>query len=612
MKINNYIGSLASAALLMFGMAACSPDEYDLGDKDVTSADLVEGTAYSITHDSSNPNIVYLKSLMADRYQVSWIHPQGRSQDAEVELDIPFPGTYDVLFGVNTRGGYVYGDTAHFTVSDFCADFVNNELYTMLTGGVGQSKTWIPDNGNYGLASGELSYGDPSNALGWNNFTPNWEPAAGGGGEASSATSPFFKSSWTFDLKNGANVQVHTVSNDGAVTDTEGSYLLDLDNHQLNLTDVQILHEPSWDNRGDATDWSKNIRIVTLTENQLRVAMLRNPETSGEGEWWLVFNFVSKDYADNYKAPEVEVYPTMEDGWRDFVEPKNDKLVTYKFTGFDWYDKDGTAKGVESVAAVSNIEDMQIQLNSGDNTYTFTNLDGSTTTGSYTLSSDGVYTFTPALPTVNLSDDGRAVLTSNSGELRILGFSQANNCDARTGGLSNIVWGAREYDDQGNFYQYMGYKLEVVRAGVQKTYKGGLHFFDTGWSFQQSDDVFIVDGTDADYTFTINGSSSSAYGIYLDIEKLLQDHPNCDVAVKDIKVDGTSIDFDDSAIDRGTGDAATTARRYILNPWGATAGDASKYNFSSSIAVTVSVKMDNGTPFVASGAKKHTAKHARR
>lgn len=92
MKINHYIYALAGAALMLFGMAACSPDDYDLGDKDVTPADLVEGQAYTITHDGQNPNIVYLKSQMADRYQVNWIEPQGRSQEKEVTLKIPFPG----------------------------------------------------------------------------------------------------------------------------------------------------------------------------------------------------------------------------------------------------------------------------------------------------------------------------------------------------------------------------------------------------------------------------------------------------------------------------------------------------------------------------------------
>lgn len=611
MKINKYIYSLVGAALMLFGFAACSPDSFDMGDKDVSSADLTEGTAYSITHDSSNPNIVYLKSLMDSKYQVSWIEPQGRSQEAEVELHIPFPGTYDVQFGVETRGGVVYGETAHFTVDNFYAGFVDNELYTYLSGGVGQSKTWIPDDGNYGLASGELSYGDPSNPLGWNTFTPNWEPGYGGGGEASSADSPFKNSYWTFDLKDGAHVQVHQVSNSGAVAESSGTYLLDLDNYRLNLTDAQILHEPSWDNRGDANDWSKDIRIVTLNENQLRLGMLRNAETSGEGNWWLVFNFVSKDYADNYEAPEVLYEPKLEDGWRDFVEPKTDKVVTYQFTGFDWYGKDEntTAKNVTGVTPIDNISDMQIVMNSGDNTYEFTAPDGTTTTGSYTLSSSGVYTFTPALPTIALSGDGRAVLTNNEGQLRILGFSQANNCDGRTGGLDNIVWGAREYDDQGNFYQYIGYKLSVVRAGVTKTYKATLNSNSADWSNAQSADVYVTDGVDGEYTVTINGSDNNFYLLYLDFDKkLLADHPNVDITITGIKVDGNSISFDDAAIDKGTADGdGVTPRRYIVNPWGATAGEASKYNFNSSLSVTFSVKMDSGTPYIVS-AKRHRIK----
>ena len=152
----------------------------------------------------------------------------------------------------------------------------------------------------------------------------------------------------------------------------------------------------------------------------------------------------------------------------------------------------------------------------------------------------------------------------------------------------------------------MGYQWSVVRAGVAKTYKGGLHIFDTGWAFQQSDDVFVKDGSDGTYTFTVNGSCSNVYGVYLDIEKLLKDHPNCDVVVKSIKADGKDVDFNDAEIDRGTGDDATTARRYIVNPWGATAGLAAKCSFTKTLSVTVDVKMDNGTPFIKSkDAKAH-------
>lgn len=596
MKIKKYIYAMVGAVLVLLGLSACSPNEYDLGDKDVTSADLVEGTAYSITHDDDNPNIIYLKSLMADRYQVCWVHPQGRSQEKEIELHIPFPGTYDVLFGVETRGGVVYGDTAHFTVSDFCADFVDNELYTMLTGGVGKSKTWIPDTGDYGLASGDMSYGDPSvTDAEWNNFTSNWDPS----GNVQDASGNFSNSTMTFDLINGANINTTTVSSDGTSTSAKGTYLIDADNHRLNLTDCKLLHSPKVDNITDEVGWKSDIHIVTLTDNQLRLAVLRNKETSGEDKWWIVFNFVSKDYADSYEAPEDNASPTLEDGWRDFVEPKNDKIITYQLSGFNWYNKDGSSKAVTAVSANSNNDDLTIALNSNSNTYEFTSPSGSTQSGSYTLSDDGIYTFSPSLPTVNLSADGRAKFKCNSdGTLRILGFSESANCDGQTGGLSSIAWGSKEYDDQGNFYQYMGYGFDVVRAGTKKTYPAILHLFNTSWSTQESDPIYVVAGTDADYTLTIKGSCSTTYGVYLDVDKILKDYPDCDIVIKDIKVDGKEVSFDDSSIERCSGDGTNAARRYLVNPWGATASNASKYVFSSSLTVKISVKMDNGTSFI--------------
>lgn len=96
-------------AVLALLVAACSPDDYSLGDKNITSDDLVEGLAYTLTHDSSNPNIVYLKSLLPSSYTTLWDTPQGRSQEAEMTLKMPFAGDYQVRMGVETPGGVVYG-----------------------------------------------------------------------------------------------------------------------------------------------------------------------------------------------------------------------------------------------------------------------------------------------------------------------------------------------------------------------------------------------------------------------------------------------------------------------------------------------------------------------
>ena len=72
--------------------SACTPDEYEMGSKAFAPEDLVEGVAYSVTHDANNPNIVYLKSLLGPEYTPLWEHPQGRSQEAEVTLQMPFEG----------------------------------------------------------------------------------------------------------------------------------------------------------------------------------------------------------------------------------------------------------------------------------------------------------------------------------------------------------------------------------------------------------------------------------------------------------------------------------------------------------------------------------------
>ncbi|MEL7599064.1 MAG: hypothetical protein AAGU18_03060 [Proteiniphilum sp.] len=589
MRLKSSIYLFVASILMLF--SACTPEQYDLDEKDVTPDDLVEGLAYTITHDPINPNIVYLESKMGNSYTALWEHPQGRSQEKKVTLQIPFDGTYTVRFGVQTRGGVVYGEPATFIIHDFYAGFVTNELWTLLTGGVGASKTWIPDNGKYGLAPGELSYADPGGTVEWNNWSPNWEPAAGF--TMAAGDNPIWESSMTFDLINGANVAIDDRSS-GGVGQKKGSFMLNTDVHTITFTDADLLHTAGWSHM--TSNWKKDLKILTLTENQLRIGILRQKDTSGEDPWWIIWNYVSKEYADNYEAPAQEIFPTLPDDWRDYVEPKTNLVTTYKLSDdkpFDWCNLDGSQKGIANIAARSGVEEVTLVLNSGTGDYTLTDLSGVEHKGKYSLNNEGIYTFSEALPEIELSADGRAIFKSNPDRtLRIMSYETSDF----TGGLTDLWLASKELDDQGNLYQYMGYHFVAQTAGAVKSYKATMHFFDTGWTFTVSEPLFIAG--DGDYTFVIPGASGTPYGLYLDIQKILKENPNMDVAIKDIKVDGASISFDDTVIDRGIGDDDTTARRYILNPWGATAGDAPKYVFSSTIAVTVTVKMDNGTPFI--------------
>lgn len=332
MKLKHYIYSFIASVALLF--AACSPDEYNLGAKDLTIDDLVEGLAYTITHDVNNPNIVYLESKVGSKYTALWEHPQGRSQEQKVTLKMPFAGTYKVTFGVMTAGGYVYGEPATFTIDQFYAGFVEDELWTLLSGGVGESKTWIHDNGKYGLASGEMDYADPSTTVEYNNFSPNWSPGKGHTGDDN-----IWQSTMTFSLAGGAQVEVHNVSANGNV-DESGMFMLNTDAKTLTFTNANIMHTQGWNNK--TTNWSKGLKILTLTKNQLQVAVLREL-VSGESEWWMIWNYVSKEYADNYVPEDMpDPVPDIDGDANNILTTSNTKTwVLSTNSPYDWSDLNG-------------------------------------------------------------------------------------------------------------------------------------------------------------------------------------------------------------------------------------------------------------------------------
>jgi len=295
-------------------------------------------------------------------------------------------------------------------------------------------------------------------------------------------------------------------------------------------------------------------------------------------------------------AGDTEVFPSLAEDWRDYVEPKTAKQMTFKFAEEDWFDimnLDGTNKGLTgSYTANDAISDIRLEFNRNDNTYKYTAGSGDVVSGTYTLSDDGVYTFSDGIIAENLSSDGTFQMKANADNtLRIMQVV----LDDYTGGIKDLWLGSEMKDDQGNRIQYMGYHLVPVVAGAGdvKRYTGILQFFDTDWVFQTSENVFITG--DGSYTFTINGSSDKPYGIFLDVAKIFKDNVNVDLIITSIKADGKDVPFDDTVIDRGVGDDPGTARRYILNPWGATAADAPNYVFTSSLEVTIKVVMDSGS-----------------
>lgn len=435
-KILKLLSVLPVVAILLH---TCTPDEYELSDKDLSAEDLVEGIAFKIEHDDANPNIVYLTSLMSSQFTPLWSHPQGRSQQEAVTLRIPFAGTYDVVFGVQTRGGAVWGDTVTFTVDNIFPGFISDPLWTLISGGPGEEKTWyfdLDENAVSRYFLGPLYFYGTDDS--WVTVTEgqtvsgdswNWKPDYIGNSWLMSAAD---FGSMTFSLKGGAYLTVDHKSIESRGIE-QGTYMLDVDNHTMRTQSATILHDVNRD--GVVVDWGA-IKIMSLTDSTMQLAVLRDPVLSGEGVCLLVYNFISKDYKDNWVPGEVaEPEPALPEGWQDDISQtvsKSVKWVLSPVTPFNWANLDGSLMnaGWTSIdkydgwtgltpADVDNYADFSLTLNSDNNTAIYVAPDGTTSTGSYNLDEKGVYTFTDIKPNFVICGGWVTLTTTDENQWRI-------------------------------------------------------------------------------------------------------------------------------------------------------------------------------------------------
>ena len=562
-------------------VAACSPDDHTLSAPALSPEDLVEGIAFSITHDSSNPNIVHLTSLLPDSYQIAWMTPQGSSLGKERTLKIAFDGEYEVQMGVSTRGGYVWSNPTSFSINDFCADFVSGELWEYLAGGAGGSKTWVPDNGNYGMKQGFYSCFDPSavhadmllkdGTIGnwYADGKTWWEPANGDVG----ITEDDLKGEMTFSLAGNAGYSV-TFTNGISPDQQTGIFNFDPDNMTMSLDGAEIFHALWADDKSE--DWSKDLQVLVLTENQLMIANYRSEALSGEDRCIYCWNFVSKEYADSYVPGDVpDPEPVLPDGWKDDISQTvitSVKWVLSDQNPLDWCQLDGTLmNGWNSPADypdwlgtpdTSVYGDFSMTLDSKDNSAVFAYPDGTSVSTTYELDDKGIYTFADNVPATSVIGWASFELDANNG-LRIMRIEKDP-----FGDVSGMWLGKRDPEKP----EYLAYHF-VPTAGsnggeTNKGYVATLNFNNTSdWTMVTGPQVIVKD--EGTYTASIDVTWTAGDPmLWLDVNPLLKDHPNADVILKDIKIDGSSISFDDSAVSRCIGDDPTIYRRYICNPWG--------------------------------------------
>lgn len=320
-----YICSLIASVLLIF--SACSPDEFDLGKKTYTYEDLVEGTAYTVTPDAEDPNTIHLRSSVKGVTPL-WETPQGRSQEAAMDIQLPFAGDYEVTFGVITPAGTVYGEPYKFTVAMNNFNMLSDEIWNNLAGGVGKTRKWVPVDGNYGIGrcTGPVMYmsntdvkNDNSNSsdlmFGSANWAPNWDP--GFQDWLVPANDPYMSSYMTFglDAAKGCTAEVFRNTTSGGAK-MNGKFSLNLTDPKrptITFIDCYSLHNEGFDEV--CNNYAQNLKIIELTPYLLQIATMR---TNSEGPWWIVWNFISEE-----AQQDPSIIPTDDPG---LLQPADVKL----------------------------------------------------------------------------------------------------------------------------------------------------------------------------------------------------------------------------------------------------------------------------------------------
>jgi len=300
---------ITSFLMLTMLVSSCSPDTYSLdGVTDKSDIDFEITQDYAV---DPGGNTVILKNKTKG-VVLNWDYVTGKSNKATEKVQYAFAGNYTIKISAVTAGGIVELDPVTITVDTDNLSYVNDPLWTALSGGVGNKKSWVADNGKYGMAPGAMSFADPNNPdlpVEWDNFTPNWEPE--GNANSSTDADMHWGRYMTFSLTGGPFMTVHEANG----TEIEsGTYFLDINAHTLTTTGATILRPDNY--IANASNWNNNIKILKLTENQLRIAILR---TNSEGPWWYIWNFVSKEYADNYVPPVTA--PVYDEGFNPKFAP---------------------------------------------------------------------------------------------------------------------------------------------------------------------------------------------------------------------------------------------------------------------------------------------------
>lgn len=417
-KLFNMLRYIKSAVWIIAGLLiiqACKKDTYGL-DRLPDASSLNFEVIQDLEVDPGG-NTIYLVNNTPETVPV-WDYGTGTSNRQRDTVRFAFKGEYVIKYAAVTGGGLVSVDPITITVTEDNLNYVNDPLWTLLSGGVGEEKTWVLDaneDGDKKFFTSPVYFAGMDNAYGskstdgqmveWTQVCtvpdgPNcWTYAPNYTSDTWAAEKRDY-GFMTFSLQGGPFLKTDHKGVGGIGTES-GTYFLDVNTLTITTSNASPLFVAS-----TATDAASlySWKIVSLTENTMQLAVKHKSKDE-----YQVLNYISKTYSDNWTPPPPPA-PKPDEGYNPVFAPgelltmltggaNSGRFWTLDVNGnpIDWIakgngwtvDKSSSSDWGWNTTWESAVQGAWIRFDqiNGQNYTRFQN--GTTTSGTYTINESG-------------------------------------------------------------------------------------------------------------------------------------------------------------------------------------------------------------------------------
>jgi hypothetical protein len=306
------------ALISVFLIVACKKQDYKLGNMP-SDSEIKFDVVQDLAIDAGGNTVILINQTPGT--VPMWDYGTGKSTRQTDTVRFAFAGDYVIKYSVVTAGGIVEKPPVTIKVTKDNLNYVNDPLWSLLAGGVGNEKTWVLDanaNGDKKFFTSPVYFAGMDNAYGskasdgksvvWSQVCTNpsgpncWTYAPNYTSDTWAADKRDY-GTMTFNLKGGPFLKTDHKGVAGVNTES-GTYFLDVNTLILTTTGATPLAVAYTPTDGVSLySW----RILSLTENTMQLAVKNKAKDE-----YQVLNYLSKAFSDAWTPPPPAVVPPDE------------------------------------------------------------------------------------------------------------------------------------------------------------------------------------------------------------------------------------------------------------------------------------------------------------